>query len=245
MQYENISGYKFVDLEDLYGLQSSLKKECTALSLLGTILLSAEGANFMLAGAKNKIEEFKVRLKKDERFSDVWFKHSQSNAKPFECLKVRIKPEIITMCVDGIRPLDKPAKSLAPTQLKEFYDTGKDFIILDTRNDFEMDFGKFKNAKCIHIDSFSEFPAALEKMTEEEKQKPIVTYCTGGVRCEKAAPLMEDLGFPDVYQLEGGIINYFEECGGAHWEGDCFVFDNRVAIDSQLNETGREFVSKN
>ena len=113
------------------------------------------------------------------------------------------------------------------------------------RFDFEMDFGKFKNAKCIHIDSFSEFPAALEKMTEEEKQKPIVTYCTGGVRCEKAAPLMEDLGFPDVYQLEGGIINYFEECGGAHWEGDCFVFDNRVAIDSQLNETGREFVSKN
>lgn len=241
MKYENISGYRFVEIEDLYGLQSSLKKQCRALNILGTILLSVEGVNIMLAGDKNDIQAFEAWFQEDTRFADFWFKHSESAIKPFESLKVRIKPEIITMCVDSVKPLETPGKNITPLELKRWYETGKDFIILDTRNDYEMEFGRFQGAKCIHIDSFTEFPAALSKLTEEERLKPIVTYCTGGVRCEKAAPLMEGLGFPEVYQLEGGIINYFEQCGDAFWEGECFVFDNRVTIDAHLQETGRQF----
>lgn len=238
MLYDNISGYKFVELTDLYGLQSRLKKTCQGLSLLGTILLSEEGINVMLAGEKEKIAEFEAWMKDDPRFSDVWFKHSLSETRPFDLLKVRIKPEIITMRTKGLGFEGDPLKYISPTQLKRWYDDQKDFIILDTRNEFEIKFGRFKNAISVNLESFSEFPEALSQLSEEDKLKPVVTYCTGGVRCEKAAPYMEKLGFKDVYQLEGGIINYFEHCHEDYWDGECFVFDNRVSVDGQLQETG-------
>lgn len=238
MQYENISGYKFIHLDDLYGLQSLLKKECQALGLLGTILLSEEGINVMLAGAKDTIERFEAWLRLDARFSDIWFKHSVCENAPFEYLKVRIKPEIITMRCEGIDPTAEESRYISPEELRTWYDTGKKFIILDTRNNFEIEFGKFKNAKLINLKSFTDIVTALSQFTDEERKMPIVTYCTGGVRCEKAAPLMDSMGFYDVYQLEGGILNYFEKCEDAHWEGECFVFDHRVAIDGQLRETG-------
>ncbi len=239
MKFEIISGYKFIDLTDLYGLQSRLKKQCVSLNILGTILLSTEGINVMLAGDIKDIAAFEAWLKGDARLEDLWFKHSSSQIKPFSHLKVRIKPEIITMCVPGIRPADKPAKVITPLELKAWYDTGKDFIILDTRNACELEWGRFKNARSVHVESFSQYKSALSVFTVEEMKKPIVTYCTGGVRCEKAALLMEALQFSDVYQLKGGILHYFEECGGAHWEGSCFVFDNRIAIDSLLCEVNR------
>jgi predicted sulfurtransferase len=235
--FENISGYKFVVLENLPQLQTQLKNLCERLHLKGTILLSTEGINVMLAGQWNDIIEFEKEVKLDDRFSNFWFKHSQSQISPFDFLKIRIKPEIITFCVPDANPNNKQGNYLEPIELKSWYENGKDFVILDTRNQFEIEFGAFDNAKSLRLDSFTDLPEALEAHSFD-KSKPIVTYCTGGVRCEKATLLLEKMGFNDVYQLEGGILNYFEQCGGDYYNGECFVFDNRIAIDPTLRETG-------
>lgn len=233
----NISGYKFIRLENLNTLKKQLLAPCLELGLKGTILISPEGINIFLAGVRDAIDDFIAFLHQDPRFSSITFKESISGHQPFNRTLVRIKKEIIAFGVDDIRPEAHTSPHLAPKELKQWLDEGRDVVLLDTRNDYEIKLGTFKNAIIPHIETFRDFPTAVQKMRPELKDKLVVTFCTGGIRCEKAAPYLESQGFKNVYQIDGGILKYFEECGNAHWEGDCFVFDHRVALTPHLTQS--------
>lgn len=231
----NIAGYKFVTLQDLPQLQSEWLGKVQSLSLKGTILISQEGVNITLAGLPEKIATFVTDLKSDSRFSDISFRESYSAFQPFNKIKVKIKKEIITLRQPDIFPGLCPAPMISPTKLKQWLDEERDIVILDTRNDYEFRFGTFRNAVNLYLHDFSGFPAALDAVA---RHKPVVMFCTGGIRCEKAALVMLKAGFSEVYQLQGGILNYFAEVGSEHFDGECFVFDQRVAINGNLEATG-------
>lgn len=235
----NISSYKFLDLpaEGLPQLKYHLLNQATELQLKGTILLSTEGINMFLSGLTDNMKAFQQFLKFETEFKDLTYKDSYSKDQPFTRMLVRIKKEIISMGCPTIRPMRKTAPHLDPQELKAWYEQNKDMVILDTRNDYELRLGTFENAVDLNIKSFRAFPEAIKKLPEEFRKKPVVTFCTGGIRCEKAAQYMLDEGFEEVYQLDGGILNYFEKVGGDHYEGECFVFDKRVAVDPSLEET--------
>lgn len=239
MTFVNIAAYKFVELteDQLTTLKEHLQHKGAELKLKGTILLGLEGINLILAGSKQHIKEFKTFLCGMTEFVDITFKESLSDHQPFTKMLVRIKKEIVTMGVPDINLKYDCAPYLSPEQLKQWYAEGKDMVILDTRNDYEVDLGAFKNAIHLQIQTFRDFPEKIKKLQEKLADKTIVTYCTGGIRCEKAAPFMLKNGFKHVYQLEGGILDYFKKCGGDYYEGECFVFDKRVAVDANLQET--------
>ncbi|HWA12986.1 MAG TPA: rhodanese-like domain-containing protein [Burkholderiales bacterium] len=239
MQIVNLAGYKFVRLDGLPALRDALRERCLALGLKGTILLSPEGINAFLAGSAAAIEAFREGLGADERLAGLRFKQSLSQARPFRRMLVKIKAEIITLRVPGLDPATRPAPALAPAQLKRWLDEGRDVVLLDTRNAFEVEAGSFRKARHLGLASFGQFPRAVDALEPELRDKTIVTFCTGGIRCEKAAPLLLARGFRDVYQLEGGILQYFEDCGAAHYEGRCFVFDERVSLDGDLQPEHR------
>lgn len=238
----NISGYKFVSLPaaELVDIQTALKQQAAVHALKGTILLSEEGINAFLSGSRTAIDAYVQYLQTIPAFHDLRFKESLSNSQPFSRLLVRIKKEIISMGQDSVRPQDKTAPYIAPEQLKQWYDEQRDFIILDTRNDYEVSVGSFDRAVNLHIDNFRQFPAAIDQLPEAFKHKPVVTFCTGGIRCEKAAEYMQQQGFTDVYQLEGGILSYFEKVGGDYYHGECFVFDDRLTVNPALEATNTE-----
>lgn len=233
----NISGYKFVPLSDLDELQNHLRVVCRNQSLKGTILLSEEGINCFVAGNRSGIDNFLTELRSIAAFSDFDGKESFNDYQPFSRMLVKIKKEIITFDMPDVQPAARTASKIPASELKTWLDEDRDFILLDTRNDYEIELGTFANATTVGIDNFREFPDAIKKLPEEYKSKPIVMFCTGGIRCEKAAPFMEDAGFDNVFQLDGGVLRYFENCGGDHWGGECFVFDKRVALDPDLSET--------
>lgn len=233
----NIAAYKFVRLDGLAQRRSDLRRLCQELQLKGTILLSAEGINLFLAGTPENIQQFLSELRAHPEFSDLEAKESPSDHQPFSRLLVRLKKEIITLGVDGIDPVNHPSPKLKPTDLRDWIRQGKKFHFLDTRNRYEIEVGTFAGAVDLQIDSFRQFPEAIRQLPEAWKDEPIVMFCTGGIRCEKAGPLMEREGFRHIYQLEGGILKYFEECGGEGYRGDCFVFDKRVAVNPDLHET--------
>jgi UPF0176 protein len=237
MQFTNLAGYKFVRLDGLPALRDALRNRCLALGLKGTILVSPEGINAFLAGPPGEIEAFKAGLREDERFASLRFKDSRSDTQPFRRMLVKIKPEIITLRVPGLDPATRPAPAVKPAQLKRWLDEGRDVVLLDTRNGFEVEAGTFRNARHLGLASFGQFPRAIDALDPALKDKTVVAFCTGGIRCEKAAPLLIERGFRDVYQLEGGILQYFEDCGAAHYEGRCFVFDERVSLDGNLQAT--------
>jgi UPF0176 protein len=233
----NIAAYKFVPIGDRDELRASLRSRCRDLDLKGTILLAPEGINLFLAGSKDDLIAFLDSLTADPRFSDLAPKWSWSDFVPFKRLRVKLKDEIVTLRVGGIDPATDPAPLLPAAELKRWYDEGRDFVIVDTRNEWEVSAGCFENAIDPHLKKFGEFPRLAETLAHL-KDKVVVTYCTGGIRCEKAAPLLQSQGFRQVYQLQGGILKYFEECGGAHWRGNCVVFDDRGALDPQLRPAG-------
>ncbi len=237
IQFVNIAGYRFVALDRLVERRLELLELCKELRLKGSILLSNEGINFFLAGTRSSIEKFLDGIRSQKEFSDLEVKESLSDHQPFNRMLVRIKKEIISMGVPEIKPSEMPSPKIKPETFKQWLDEGRDITILDTRNDYEVEIGTFKNATPIGVDHFRKFPDAVEKLPEELKKKPIVMFCTGGIRCEKAGPLMEQAGFEEVYQLDGGILKYFEDCGDAHYDGECFVFDKRVALAPNLQET--------
>ncbi|MEN9723031.1 MAG: hypothetical protein RJB38_1017 [Pseudomonadota bacterium] len=236
MTYVNLAFYKFVELQDLTALRASLKEFCIARGLKGTILIGHEGINCTIAGSRQSIDELKSHLDSDPRFSMLPYKESVSDHQPFTRMLVKIKKEIIAFGID-VHPATHRAPSVTPEVLKQWLDEGRDLILLDTRNDYETLTGKFKNAHELQIRTFRAFPEKAKELPEEWKDKTIVSYCTGGIRCEKAAPYLQQIGFKNVYQLEGGILKYFEECGGAHYEGECFVFDYRIGLNPGLHET--------
>lgn len=236
-EFINISAYKFVDLDNLSRRKGELLPLCKSLNLKGTILLSTEGINLFVAGERTGIDKFISFLNQKPEFTDLPIKKSVSDHQPFSRMLVRLKKEIISMGVEKIRPVAKTSPKLPAQTLKNWLDEGKEVTLLDVRNDYEIEVGTFSNAIPIGIDHFRKFPEATKHLPDELKNKPLVMFCTGGIRCEKAGPLMEEEGFSEIYQLDGGILRYFEDCGGEHYDGDCFVFDKRVAVDAKLRES--------
>ena len=238
----NISAYKFVPLPDANVLRESLLATALELSLKGTILLAEEGINLFLAGPASDVRGFVGQLHQDARFADISPKESWSDTQPFKKMLVKVKGEIIRMNYPAIRPSEGRAPAVAPATVKRWLDQGHDdagrpVVTLDTRNDFEVDAGTFAGAIDWRITKFTEFPQAVLDHRAELEGKTVVSFCTGGIRCEKAAILMQELGLDHVYQLEGGILKYFEETDGSHYQGSCFVFDARRAVDAHLSPT--------
>ncbi len=235
----NIAAYKFAVLTDLKPLRERLIALCREWNLRGTILLSTEGINLFLAGLRPEVERLLAELRAIPGLHDLQPKVSESADQPFTRMLVKIKKEIISFGVEGIDPARKPAPKLSARELKKWLDEGRPVTLLDTRNNFEVQLGTFKNALPIGISHFREFPAAVQKLPEVMKQQPIVMFCTGGIRCEKAGPYMQREGFEHIFQLDGGILKYFEECGGDHYDGECFVFDKRVGLEASLEGSGK------
>ena len=233
----NIAGYKFEPLVDPIDLVSLYQKKCDELELKGTMLISKNGINFSLAGTQQATDTIIAFLEEDNRFLNIPLKVTYSETQPFRRMKVRLKKEIISLGRKDINPRELTGERISPQDLKNLLDNKEDVLVLDTRNEYETRVGKFENAIDLNLDTFKDFPKAIESLPDEYKDKQIVMYCTGGIRCEKASAVMMKAGFADVKQLEGGVLDYFKETGGAYWEGDCFVFDERVALDTKLNET--------
>ena len=241
-QYVNISAYKFITFDDTAEKRADYLAICKQLNLKGTILLTPEGINLFLAGLRHEIDGFMAFLHADVRFADVVAKESLSDTQPFTKLLVKLKAETITMRMPLIRPEDGRAPFVKPPDLKRWLDQGHDdegrpVVMVDTRNDFEVDVGSFDNTVDFRIKKFTEFPEVIAANKDALNDKTVVTFCTGGIRCEKAAIHMQNVGYEHVYQLEGGILKYFEEVGGAHYHGDCFVFDYRTALNPKLEAT--------
>ncbi|MBA3651231.1 MAG: sulfurtransferase [Chthoniobacterales bacterium] len=234
----NVAAYKFAPLGDLEALQAELRQMSMEAGMRGTILLSPEGINVFVAADRPAADRLLATLRAIPGLADLPAKVSESDHQPFNRMLVKIKKEIIAFGVSGIDPARHPAPRLAPRQLRQWLDEGCSVTLLDTRNTYEVKLGTFRGARTLNLDHFREFPAAATALPGNLKHEPVVTFCTGGIRCEKAAPLLEMAGFTKVFQLDGGILNYFEECGGEHYEGDCFVFDKRVAVDASLRQTG-------
>ena len=239
----NISCYKFVMLAGREALKADLSARCLKLGLKGTILLAPEGINVFLAGTRAAIDTIVAVLRADPRLADLEPKLSLSAEAPFKRMRVRLKKEIITMKMPVVRPEEGRAPAVAAATLKRWLDQGCDdegrpVVMLDTRNDYEVAAGGFENAVDYGIGVFSEFPAELRRHRADYAGKTVVSFCTGGIRCEKAAIHMQEIGVERVYQLEGGILKYFEEVGGAHYRGGCFVFDAREAVGADLQPLG-------
>ena len=236
----NISAYKFVPLPDAADLREILLARALEWQLKGTILLAEEGINLFLAAPSDAVRGFIAQLHEDARFADMAPKESWSPTQPFKKMLVKVKREIIRMDHPTIRPAAGRAPAVSPATVRRWLeagvdDAGRPVVTLDTRNTYEVDQGTFAGAIDWRLNKFTEFPQALLDHQAELQGKTVVSFCTGGIRCEKAAILMHDIGLEHVYQLEGGILKYFEETDGAHYNGGCFVFDERRAVDSALS----------
>jgi RluA family pseudouridine synthase len=233
----NLAAYRFVELSGLKGLREELLALCKEAGLKGTILLSVEGINLFVAGSAEGISRLMSRLREIPGLGDFEGKVSESEDQPFRRMLVRIKREIISFGVEGVEPGKRTSPKLSAKELKRWLDEGRKVTLLDTRNDYEVKLGTFKGAVVPDIRTFREFPQAVRGLPDAMKDETVVMFCTGGIRCEKAGPFMEMEGFKNIYQLDGGILKYFEECGGDHYDGECFVFDQRVGVDPALQET--------
>ena len=216
----NISTYRFAELTGLKDLRESLINDCKAWELKGTILLSTEGINLFVAGAAESINLLLGKLRIIPGLEGLEPKVSISDKQPFNRMLVRLKKEIISFGMESIRPANYTSPKISAAELKRWLDEGRPVTLLDTRNDYEVKLGTFKGSIIPNINTFREFPAAVRKLPDALKDQPVVMFCTGGIRCEKAGPFMENEGFSNIYQLDGGILKYFEECGGEHYEGE-------------------------
>ena len=236
----NTAAYHFVPVADAEALAATLLERAQARELRGTLLVADEGINLFLAGSRDGIDGFYAELKADARFAAMRVKYSYSHMQPFARLKAKVKPEIISFRRDDGQPLDYPrAPSVAPATLQRWLrqghdDDGRRVVMLDTRNAQEFEHGTFAGALTLPIARFTDLPQALEPHRADLADATVVSFCTGGIRCEKAALWMRNDGMDNVLQLDGGILGYFEEVGGEGYEGRCFVFDERVALDPQL-----------
>lgn len=234
----NVSAYLFTHIHDAAGLRTILRERALSASLRGTIILAEEGINLFLAGDAAAVRGFVDELRLDARFSDLSTKESWSRSQPFRKMLVKVKNEIIRMDRPAIRPEAGRAPAVDPATLRRWLDRGTDddgreVVMLDTRNAFEADYGAFEGAVDWRIERFTQFPDAATAHRDELLGKTVVSYCTGGIRCEKAAIHLREEGI-EAYQLDGGILGYFEHVGRAHWNGECFVFDEREALDPAL-----------
>jgi len=225
---KNILFYKYIDIKNPNIFREKQHELCKELDLLGTILIAKEGINGCLSGTEKNTKKYMDLLHKDPKFFDIEFKTTKTNKHNFKRLSVRIRGEIVAsrLKVD----LKNAAPYIEPKELKEFLDSHEDSILLDVRNKYEYKIGKFKNTKTLSLDTFRQLPNKINQL-KNFKNKKIIIYCTGGIRCEKASAFLKENGFKDVYQLHGGILAYGNEIGNNYWQGKCFVFDTRGAIE--------------
>ena len=229
--------YKFISFEDYHAWQAPLKELGSRLGIKGIILLAAEGINATVSGTAEAIEGLLAFLRSDARLVDLTVKFSYAERQPFFRLKVRLKKEIVTLGVPGVSPHRQVGTYVKPQEWNQLLQD-PDIILLDTRNDYEVEIGTFQGAVDPKTQSFSQFPEFVKRTCDPQKHKKVAMFCTGGIRCEKASSYMLAQGFEEVYHLEGGILKYLEEVSPEQslWEGECFVFDQRVALTHGVRE---------
>ena len=229
--------YHFTQLEDYESLQPPLKEFCDVHQLKGTILLAKEGINSTIAGSRVAIDSLLAYLRSDRRLQDLEHKESYCQGLPFQRMKVRLKKEIVTMGVPDIDPCYQVGTYIDPQEWNALI-ADPDVVVIDTRNNYEVEFGTFKGAINPNLETFGEFPNYVQNQLNLDKRQKVAMFCTGGIRCEKASAYMLSQGFTEVYHLKGGILKYLEEVPDEEstWEGECFVFDDRVSV-KQLNQT--------
>lgn len=236
--------YQFVPLDDIESLQQDIRRICEDSSILGTILLASEGINGTIAGPADELDMLFAFLNQKLEMAGLDKKVSYCDRNPFYRMKVRLKKEIVTLGVEGIDPRKLVGEYIAPEHWNELI-SQPDVRLIDTRNDYEVGLGTFSGAENPETQSFRDFPAWVEANLDIEKDKKVAMFCTGGIRCEKSTALLKEMGYKNVYHLEGGILNYLQSVpvDESMWQGDCFVFDNRVTVDHDLAEGRYELCS--
>jgi len=229
--------YKFVTLDDYQSLREPLLDACQQAQIRGTLLLAAEGINGTIAGSRTGVDAVLDYLRSDPRLCDLEHKESFDDHNPFYRMKVKLKKEIVTMGIEGIDPNQVVGTYVEPTAWNAIIED-PEVLLIDTRNDYEYGIGTFHGAVDPNTTSFREFPAWVRENLDPAKTRKVAMFCTGGIRCEKASAFMLQEGFEEVYHLQGGILKYLEEVPeeDSAWEGECFVFDNRVAVDHKLEK---------
>ena len=240
MDYQILLYYCYAHIEDKEAYRDAHHLFCIENNIRGRIIISSEGLNGTVSGKKSDCEHYMAYVKSDPRFSDTEFKVDSHPEHAFSKINVRAKDEIVHSGLKHLNPREKTGKHLEPEEFKALKDQ-KDVVVLDVRSNYEHELGHFKNAIRLDIDNFRDFPAKVKEL-EHLKGKKVLTYCTGGIKCEKASAFLLEQGFEDVYQLHGGIIKYGQEAGGEDFEGKCYVFDNRLAIE--VNQVNPKIVSK-
>lgn len=235
--YSILLYYCYTQIENPEQFREEHHLLCLSLNLRGRIIIAAEGLNGTVSGLKGDCEKYMEAVKADPRFAKTEFKIDYSDKHAFAKLHVRHKPEIVHSSLRHLDPNKRTGIHLEPEEFKKMKDQD-DVVVLDVRSDYEFSVGRFKNAVTLPIENFRDFPAKVEELKEKYKDKKILTYCTGGIKCEKASAFLLDQGFENVYQLHGGIIKYGHEAKGEDFEGKCYVFDNRLTVDvNQVNPT--------
>ena len=232
--YRVLLFYKYVDVDDPGSIVNEHLDWCLANDIKGRVFFAKEGVNGTVSGKIEHIERYKAHLTNYPMFNDIWFKEDEADEHAFMKMHVRLKGEIVSSSLVNTS-LKNGGKRLSPKELKKFYDEGKDFIIVDARNSYESDIGKFKDAITPPIKNFREWKRVVDELNKF-KDKTIVTYCTGGIRCEKASAYMVEQGFKDVYQLDGGIHNFINQFPDTYWEGGMFVFDERRVVTTNTKD---------
>ncbi len=229
--YKIILFYKYVNIDDPESFRKEQLDLCTRLSLKGRVIVAKEGINATLEGTTENIEEYLKVYLADARFSDTHIKKSEGLGDSFPKLSVKVRPEIVSLHLkEDINPNEITGVHLKPEELKQWYESGKDFVVVDMRNDYEFKVGRFKDSIMPKLQNFRDVPEALSDI-EHLKDKTVLAVCTGGVRCEKASGLLKREGFKDVYQLDGGIVSYMEKFPAQEFEGTLYVFDKRITMD--------------
>jgi UPF0176 protein len=237
-KFLDVAFYQFATIRDLHTTRTDIRIRAYELGLKGTILLSEEGINGTLSGDEKSVRELIALIESMPPFQKLTVKESWSNECTHVRMLVKLKKEIIPLGRPDIKPSEFTAQRLLPADLKKWLDEGKDLVLVDTRNEYEIDHGTFKGAIRMGLRHFRNFPRHLkdvEAKIPNLKDRTVVMFCTGGIRCEKATALALKEDYKDVYQLEGGILRYFEDCGEAHYDGSCFVFDQRIALKPDLS----------
>jgi len=236
MSYQVLLYYCYTPLDNPDQFRDEHHRLCLELDLRGRIIVAAEGLNGTVSGTAENCARYMAAVKADPRFEALEFKVDEVPGHTFQKLHVRVKPEIVHSSLHHVRPHEKTGQHLSPQEFKALKDRD-DVVVVDVRSDYEYNLGRFKNAVTLDIENFRDFPDRVERL-KEFKDKKILTYCTGGVKCEKASAYLLEQGFENVYQLHGGIIKYGIETGGEDFDGQCYVFDNRVAVDvNRVNPT--------
>jgi UPF0176 protein len=234
MDYRILLFYKYADFSTPEDFQAEHLQFCTDNDIRGRVWISREGINATVSGTVKNIEKYKSEIRKHSGFSDIWFKEDKYQSHAFKHIHIRLKKEIVNSCFGNV-DLTNTAKRLSPGELNKFYESGEDFLIVDARNQYESKIGKFKNAITPQMDTFRDWPDAVREL-EQFKDKTIITYCTGGIRCEKASAYLVKNGFKNVYQMDGGIWNYVNQYPDKFWEGSVFVFDERRIVTPNSKE---------